>query len=94
MNIDANDVIVQMEQQLALLRKAVEKDEPFERREAAAVIESYCQLLKGKTGSCTAVQPPSAEQAASPGQPLQPPVAKPPYVKEGSEGEKRNLLDF
>lgn len=81
MNISANRVIAKMEEQLALLRTAVQHEDQQAVREYTSVLEGYCQLLKEQPHTIQGVkaasptveaQPLTTPQPATPIQPASP----------------------
>ncbi|WP_088104485.1 YwdI family protein [Halalkalibacter urbisdiaboli] len=95
MNIPAKQIIEQMQNQMQKLHTSVTNQDEQAVREAAAVIEAYCQLLKGDsvqktqaTKQSRAPQPyPATAQSTS--TPVTPSVP----LDEKATGS-RNLLDF
>lgn len=98
MHIDAEDVLVHMERQMGRIAKAVKDNDGYKLKEAAAVLESYCQLLKGHHLETRPPQekrkpisyPLPVQKQVPETKELGSPLAQP----EGEQEEKRNLLDF
>ncbi|WP_332692156.1 DUF5327 family protein [Halalkalibacter lacteus] len=97
MNIPAKQICDHIDTQVIKLRKAVADGDRTSIREASAVIEAYCQLLKG-SGSPVVTQNPNIEvvpekEYSAPQQPMT--FSRPLTTQsENGEGEKGNLLDF
>ncbi|MCK0469984.1 DUF5327 family protein [Halalkalibacter sp. APA_J-10(15)] len=95
MNVSAKKIVEQLEQELALLKRATEHGQADIVKEKAIVIESYCRLLKGtSTDSARPMQPLSPIQS-------QPSIAQTHVASHDSSMEsssptppKSNLLDF
>jgi hypothetical protein len=95
MNIPAKQICDHIDTQVSKLHKAVAEGDRAAIREVSAVIEAYCQLLKGpaQEGQPPISEPVPAKAYQAPQQPMtysQPLVAQ----SENDGGEKRNLLDF
>jgi hypothetical protein len=102
MLIQAEDVIAQMECQVNRLRQAVESGDEIALKEAAAVIEGYCQLLKSGREETVPVNKNETEHLIQkpafsvPEQHMTEREKKIPQEQslEQKTAEKRNLLDF
>ncbi|MDT8861899.1 YwdI family protein [Alkalihalobacillus sp. MEB130] len=98
MNIPANQICDHIEGQTSKLRRAISEGDQAAVREATAVIEAYCQLLKGTAPTPIqkqAPQQPVIQQNYATPQPQAATYAK-PLVHNGGEIEEkdRNILDF
>ncbi|WP_054706469.1 DUF5327 family protein [Bacillus sp. JCM 19041] len=102
MLIQVEDVIAQMERQVKRLRQSVESGDEVALKEAAAMIEGYCQLLKSgreeeapvvKNGTENLIQKPAF---SVPEQHMTERQQKIPQEQplQQKTAEKRNLLDF
>ncbi|MCM3547988.1 Uncharacterised protein [Niallia circulans] len=98
MHIHAEDVLLQMERQMGRIAKAVKDNDGDELKEAAAVLESYCQLLKGHHLESRLQQektkPISYPLPVQKRVPETKELGSPLAETEGEQEEKRNLLDF
>ncbi|MFC0471653.1 DUF5327 family protein [Halalkalibacter kiskunsagensis] len=95
MNIPAKQICDHIDTQVSKLRKAVADGDRVSMRETTAVIEAYCQLLKG-TAAQTQNQIAEAAPVKEYQAPEQPMTLQRPLVthSENEVGEKHNLLDF
>lgn len=95
--IKVEDLITQMERQIDNLRRSAEQEDVAGAKEAALIIESYCQLITTNAGETKQQELPTAYAVQQPMPTLTPPKQQPvaPQVSETDEAEeKRNLFDF
>ncbi|ARK32818.1 DUF5327 family protein [Halalkalibacter krulwichiae] len=95
MDIPAQKICEQLDVQLAKLKDAVSNQDKQTISESVAVIEAYCQLLKGSQSTAiTQQQQASRQQTYS--QPQQLPYSEPqqPVTNVEQEVKGRNLLEF
>ncbi|MCL7747573.1 DUF5327 family protein [Halalkalibacter alkaliphilus] len=95
MNIPANQICDHIESQVTKLRQAISNGDQATVRETSAVIEAYCNLLKGSAPATKQVPMPTPPQQDYV-LPTQPSSFAKPLVQSGGEIEEkdRNILDF
>ncbi|KHF38789.1 DUF5327 family protein [Halalkalibacter okhensis] len=97
MNIPANQICDHIESQVTKLRQAISNGDQATVRETSAVIEAYCNLLKGSTPAAKEMPMQMTPQQSFGNQATPQPisVAKPLVQSGGEMDEKdRNILDF
>ncbi|GAE29760.1 DUF5327 family protein [Alkalihalobacillus hemicellulosilyticus] len=95
MNVSAKKIVEQLEQELALLKRATEHGQANIVKEKAIVIETYCRLLKGTDADSARPMQPLPPLQSQPSI-AQTHVASPASSMESSSSTspKSNLLDF
>lgn len=94
--IKVEDLITQMERQIENLRRSAEQDDVTRAKEAALIIESYCQLITANAGEVKKQEMPASYVVQQPLPTLTPPKQQPIAPTTGNDDgdDKRNLLDF
>ncbi|TSB44995.1 YwdI family protein [Alkalicoccobacillus porphyridii] len=88
MNISAERVVTNMEEQLRLLKQAINNQDHQAVREYTSVIEGYCRLLKDTPNHSQTIQPPEHTPKPAVSTPAPTPTTQNTSEKPGS------LFDF